>query len=256
MKRLNPLVNALALLGLALLAVTASAASIAAGKQKYLGGIYSTSQEVGIPLYWNQVTPENGGKWGSVEAVRGVFNWTEVDAAYNRAKSNGLPFRYHVLFWGAQQPAWMRDLSDAEQLAEINIWLAAVAARYPAIDYLEVVNEAFHDQPDSTWKWLTFVDNSTDPNCGNYKKALGGNGTTGWDWVIPSFQLARQYFPNSKLMLNEYSVENEPNRAVTYANMANLLKESLRQLSPEERTVWANELGKNYKRFASHTHTK
>lgn len=201
-----------------------TAAPLAQGKQKHLGGVYSTSQEVGIPLYWNQVVPENAGKWGSVEAVRDQMNWTELDAAYNRAKTNGLPFRFHVLFWGAQQPAWMRDLSDAEQLAEIHEWLAAVAAKYPDIDYLEVVNEAFHDQPDSTWTWLSFVNNATDPNCGNYKKALGGNGTTGWDWVLNAFRLARQYFPNTKLMLNDYGIISSNPATTDYINLIALLK--------------------------------
>lgn len=213
--------------GLLLLAGNGFGAPLAAGKQKYLGGVHSggsSNQEMGIPLYWNQVVPENAGKWGSVEATRDVMNWTELDAAYIRAKSNSLPFRFHVLIWGAQQPAWIRDLPDAEQLEEINEWFAAVAARYPDIDYLEVVNEAFRDQPDITWKWLTFVDNSTDPNCGNYKKALGGNGTTGWDWVLNAFRLARQYFPNTKLMLNDYGIISDGNATNNYVALINLLK--------------------------------
>ena len=229
MNRLSQLTNAFLLLCVSCLltAAVADAAPLAAGKQKYLGGIYSggtSAQETGIPLYWNQVTPENGCKWGSVEAVRGVYNWTAADAAYTLAKSNGLPFRFHVLFWGAQQPAWIRDLPDNEQLDAIKAWLAAVAARYPAIDYLEVVNEAFHDQPDITWKWLTFVDNSTDPNCGNYKKALGGNGTSGWDWVLNAFRLARQYFPNAKLVLNDYGIISDGNATNNYVALINLLK--------------------------------
>lgn len=229
MNRLFRLTNCFVLLSLGYLlsVLDAVAAPLAAGKQKYLGGIHSggtSAQETGIPLYWNQVTPENAGKWGSVEAVRGVYNWTALDAAYTLAKSNGLPFRFHVLFWGAQQPAWIRDLPDSEQLDAIKAWLAAVAARYPDIDYLEVVNEAFHDQPDITWKWLTFVDNSTDPNCGNYKKALGGNGASGWEWVLQAFRLARQYFPRTKLVLNDYGIISDGNATNNYVALINLLK--------------------------------
>ena len=75
---------------------------IAEGKEKYLGNIYSTSQLPDFLDYWNQVTPENAGKWGSVERTRDVMNWSELDAAYALAKDNGLPFRMHVLVWGNQ----------------------------------------------------------------------------------------------------------------------------------------------------------
>ncbi|TGE28120.1 endo-1,4-beta-xylanase [Hymenobacter metallicola] len=185
---------------------------MATGKPKFLGGVHSTPQLANFTAYWNQVVPENAGKWGSVEATRDVMNWTELDAAYKLAKDNGYPFRMHVLIWGSQQPTWIATLPAAEQLAEINQWYAAVAQRYPAIDFLEVVNEPLHQPPG--------------PNSGggNYLNALGGNGTTGWDWIITSFQLARQYFPTTKLMLNDYSVENTATSAQQYLGIVNLLK--------------------------------
>ena len=43
---------------------------IATGKPKFLGGVYSPTQVVNFTAYWNQVTPENAGKWASVEGVR------------------------------------------------------------------------------------------------------------------------------------------------------------------------------------------
>jgi hypothetical protein len=64
--------------------------------------------------YWNQVTPENGGKWGSVEGTRDVMNWTQADAAYALAKANGFKFKWHTFIWGNQQPAWIESLSTAE----------------------------------------------------------------------------------------------------------------------------------------------
>jgi endo-1,4-beta-xylanase len=93
---------------------------IAAGKSKFLGNIYSAAQLPGFNQYWNQVTPENAGKWGSVEATRDVMNWSDLDAAYKLAKDNGFPFKLHVLIWGSQQPAWIENLPPAEQLEEIS----------------------------------------------------------------------------------------------------------------------------------------
>jgi endo-1,4-beta-xylanase len=186
---------------------------IALGLPKFLGDTYSQPQAKNFDKYWNQVTPENGGKWGSVEATRDVMNWGDLDNAYNAAKNNvlpdgtplPLPFRMHTLVWGSQQPAWITTLPPTDQLVEINQWFAAVAARYPDIDFIDVVNEPLHAPPP-------------------YIDALGGAGATGWDWVITSFEMARQYFPNAKLELNEFSVENDGNAMARYIEIVHLLQ--------------------------------
>ncbi len=182
----------------------------ATGKPRFFGGVYG---EANFTRYFNQITPGNAGKWGSVEGTRNVMNWTQLDLAYNLAKSNGHKFRLHTLVWGNQQPSWIESLSTADQLAEINQWFAAVAARYPGIDLIDVVNEPLHDPP-----------NTTGSGGGNYINALGGTGATGWDWVITAFRLARQYFPNAKLCLNEYGVTGSTTQAQNYVNLAQLLK--------------------------------
>jgi endo-1,4-beta-xylanase len=189
---------------------------IATGKPKFVGGAFSNSQKVNFNKYWDQVVSENDGKWGSVEGTRNVMNWAGLDSAYNQAKRQNVPFRMHVLIWGNQQPAWIENLPPAEQLAEIKEWFAAVAQRYPDIAFLEVVNEPTNDPPRRT--------SPTDQGSGNYIEALGGTGATGWDWVINSFKLAREYFPNTPLMLNDYSVENVPANTQRYLNIINLLK--------------------------------
>ena len=173
--------------------------------------MYSNPQKAHFNKYWNQVTPENGGKWGTVEATRNVMNWTEMDSAYKLAKDNGFPFKMHTLIWGSQQPVWMESLPANEQLLEIKEWFAAVAARYPAIDFIEVVNEPLHAAPDAA-------------HSGKYINALGGTGITGWDWVLESFRLARQYFPTSKLWINDYSIINSTSSTSTYMTIINLLK--------------------------------
>lgn len=185
---------------------------MALGKPKFVGGVYSNSQAVNMDKYFNQVTPENAGKWGSAEPTRDVMNWAELDAAYALAKDNGFPFRFHVLVWGNQQPAWIETLPPAEQLEEIEEWFAAVADRYPDIDFLEVVNEPLHDPP-----------NQPGSGGGNYIEALGGDGETGWDWIINAFKLARMYFPNSELAINDYSIVNTPGSVVTYLEIIDLL---------------------------------
>lgn len=191
-------------------------APIAEGKEKWLGNIYSTSQLPDFTQYWNQLTPENAGKWGSVERTRDVMSWDELDAAYALAKDNGYPFRFHVLIWGNQQPGWIEDLPAEEQLEEIEEWFVAVAERYPDIDYVEVVNEPLNDPP--------IRRNATDNGSGNYMQALGGNGTTGYDWVINSFRMAREHFPNAELMINEYNIVGNTNNTNRYFGLVELLQ--------------------------------
>ena len=43
---------------------------------------------------WDQITSENGSKWGSIHTGRGQFNWTNADRAYNYAKEHGLKVDY------------------------------------------------------------------------------------------------------------------------------------------------------------------
>src|SRR5690606_21753016 len=146
-------------------ACTPRGPALAENQSKFLGGAYSAPQAPNFTAYFNQVTPENAGKWGSVEGQRDVMNWAELDAAYAVARDNGFPFKLHTLIWGNQQPAWIESLPPEEQLAEIDEWFAAVAERYPDVDTVEVVNEPLHDPPSSPGN-----------GGGNYIEALGGAG--------------------------------------------------------------------------------
>lgn len=191
---------------------------IAEGKEKFLGCAYSSGQATNFQNYWNQVSPENAGKWGSVEGTRNVMNWSSLDAAYNYAKKYGMLFKEHTLIWGAQQPAWMASLDTTSQRNEIEQWFSLLATRYPDMEYIDVVNEPLHNAPNGMTPW-----GSTTKNI-DYAKALGGAGTTGWDWIIKSFRMARKYFPNAKLIMNEYGVINSSTETQRYIQIINLLK--------------------------------
>lgn len=186
---------------------------IATGQAKFLGSALSPAQTTSFTAYWNKVTPENDGKWGSVEGTRDQMNWTGLDRAYELAKTNGFAFHMHVLVWGNQQPAWIETLPAEEQLAEIHEWFSAVAARYPDIGFVEVVNEPLHDPP-----------NQPGNGGGNYIEALGGAGASGWEWVLNAFRIARGYFPNSRLMINDFSITNSPADTQRYLQIIELLQ--------------------------------
>ena len=178
----------------------------AAQSTKFLGNIYYGGREpLNFSKYWNQVSPENEGKWGSVEQSRDQYNWGPLDSAYNYAKSKGYPFKHHNFVWGSQQPSWINSLSAADQRAEVEEWIHDVCARYPNLAMIDVVNEPLHDKP-------------------AYRAALGGEGSTGWDWVIWTFQTARTHCGSAKLILNDYGIINNDSATTQYITLVNLLK--------------------------------
>jgi endo-1,4-beta-xylanase len=137
--------------------------------------------------YWDQITPENEGKWGSVERTRDQMSWSGLDAVYAYAQEHDIPFKQHTFVWGAQQPSWIGGLSRDEQRAEVEEWIRLFCERYPNTQLIDVVNEP----PPHT----------TPP----YVEALGGAGTSGYDWIVQSFEWAHQYCPNAILILNDYN---------------------------------------------------
>ena len=187
---------------------SSSLSQLARGKIKFLGNAISS----GIPIwddyttYWNQVTPGNAGKWGSVEGSMDNYNWAPLDDIYNFALNNSYPFRYHCLVWGQQQPNWITTMDSATQRAQVEEWIRLVAERYVSSSFVDVVNEPFHAVP-------------------SYATGLGGSGKTGWDWVVQAFTWARQYFFRGvKLTLNEYSILHDNTATTNLLHLADTLR--------------------------------
>ena len=191
-------------------------------KDKFVGSISEFTRPL-FNQYFNQITPENGGKWGVAAGTTrtAAMRWGQLDTAYNHAVANNMKFNFHVLLWGNQQPTWMATLPPEEQLAEIKKWYAAVAERYPKIEWLQVVNEPTWDPPDGTTPKNAGANFASS---GNYVQALGGAGETGYDWIRTAFRLAKQYFPNTKLMLNDVAITGQTASTDEYLKIINILK--------------------------------
>ena len=171
-----------------------SAAQLSSNPDKFLGNI-TTSYNHDVDThgfifadYWNQITPENCTKWNAIEPSRGNFSFSNPDKSANYAKRHNFPFKYHTFIWGGQYPDWMNDLSTAEQYRAIIEYLDGVKEHYPNLEIIDVVNEAIDGH-----------------NPAPYKAALGGNGRTGYDWIIKAFQLAHERWPNAILVYNDYN---------------------------------------------------
>ena len=180
-------------------------AQLAKGKSKFLGCAMDLSH-ASFASYWNQVTPGNAGKWGSVEGAMDSYNWTPLDNVYNFAVANSFRFKEHCLVWGSQQPGWITSVDSATQRAQVQEWIQLVNTMYGRASFVDVVNEPFHAPPP-------------------YMNALGGAGSTGWDWVITAFTWARlSSFPGVKLLLNEYNVLQSNSATDNYLALIDTLK--------------------------------
>jgi GH35 family endo-1,4-beta-xylanase len=133
--------------------------------------------------YWNQITPENEGKWGSVEGTRDQYNWSALDRIYQFARQNNIPVKAHNFVWGAQAPGWVSNLSAAEIREEIEEWMRDYCARYPDTYAIDVLNEAIDGHAPAQY-------------------AIKAFGST---WVTDVFRLARKHCPNAELIYNDYN---------------------------------------------------
>lgn len=171
----------------------------AKGANKFLGNITSRGQvRTDFGTYWNQITPENETKWGSVEGTRDRMSWTGADRVANYAKTAGIAWKFHTLAWGGQAPGWISGLAESEQLQEVEEWFDEAQKKYPDVPMIDVVNEAHPNHAPAP-----------------FRNALGGNGTTGYDWIFKAFQMARQRWPNAILIYNDYN-NIEYNNEVTW----------------------------------------
>jgi len=132
--------------------------------------------------YWDQVTPENAGKWGSVQSNAGAaFNWTALDAIYDYAEKNKILFKQHTFVWGSQQPGGTINQEAVQK------WMTEFCTRYPNTKLIDVVNEPPpHTTP-------------------SYASNIGGGTNGDWKWVANAFTWARAACPNAILILNDFN---------------------------------------------------
>ena len=185
-------VQSLYVMAVALAPIKAQA-QLSSNPDKFLGNITTSySVDYGAEKFyqlWNQITPENESKWSSIEGSRrGSFSWSGCDNAYNYAKNHNFPFKFHCLIWGAQYPNWLNSLSTSEQYKAIEEWMDAIKAHYPDLPMIDVVNEAVAGHQPAP-----------------YKAALGGDGKTGFDWIIKAFEMAHERWPDAILIYNDYN---------------------------------------------------
>jgi endo-1,4-beta-xylanase len=186
--------------------------------------------------YWDQITPENAGKWGSIQSTpTSAFNWSTMDAIYSYTETNHIVFKQHAFVWGSQQPR------GTPTLEQVEAWIQAFCERYPNTRLIDVVNEPPpHTTP-------------------NYTANLGAGESGQWGWITKAFKLARKHCGNAVLILNDYNNIEYGDQESHFIDIVKQIKaagapiDAVGAQSHALRTMSASQLQTNLNRMASET---
>jgi endo-1,4-beta-xylanase len=170
---------------------------VAIGRNVYGGGDAAASALVASQ--YNRLTPENELKWQSLQRQPGVFTFGQADAFVEYGEQHGMEIHGHTLVWHQQVPGWVFQADGGgqatrEQLLErLDQHMSALSQHFGnRVQYWDVVNEAFNDDGSlRSTPWRTII---------------------GDDYLEQAFRLAARYFPDAKLVYNDFSMENAGKR--------------------------------------------
>jgi endo-1,4-beta-xylanase len=187
----------------------------------YVGTAINTEQlEEGSDTYniavkhYNIFTTENEMKPEALNPAEGEFYFDAADkfVAFGEANPDVL-LRGHTLVWHSQVPQWWFQGSgdgglatSDELLSRMREYISTVVGRYKGkIKYWDVVNEAMSD---STGKPRQMNDMSFWPGIVG---DLDGDGDD-LDYIEQAFYAAREADPDAILLINDYSLEQDPKK--------------------------------------------
>lgn len=181
---------------------------------KYLGTTWQDTAYPSFGGFFTQLTPENDGKWGPVEgAGAGQFSWSNLDAMYSLAAQRGMLIKQHNMIAAGQQPGWVTSANAAQAESQ---WFSAYAQRYGSqVNMIDVVNEPLQAiSSNSAYGAYNPV-----PYASGLPGGLSNNG-----WIVSAYQLARQDFPNAKLLINDYGILSSTTNTEAYMKIIEQLK--------------------------------
>lgn len=174
-----------------------------------------------LKTHFNLVVAENDTKPGNMNPAEGVYNFDSADKFIKMAKENGQDIRWHTLLWHSQAAEWMFKNADGSDVSKelleerLKNYIFTIGDRYNKdICSVDVVNECISD------KNFTLRDES---DHSKWLKFLGP------EYVDKAFLWAREAFPNSSLVINDYNLEIIPEKR---QGMYNLVKGMLERGIP------------------------
>ena len=146
---------------------------------------------------FNALTAENAMKWYSIQATRGVFDFSGADAVLEFAEANDMEVRGHALIWAqdAYTPDWVKAITDPDELRTVvREHIRTVLDRYHGrITRWDVVNEPL-------------ASGGSGPSDSVFRRVLGP------DWLAEVYRYAHEVDPTIELWLNEFGADWVPGK--------------------------------------------
>ena len=182
----------------------------------YIGGAsqsryWGTASEVILQREFSYITPANDFKQTSIHPEPGVWKWDDSDAWVQKAAENGQVIRMHSPI-SPQCSKWAKDDSRTpeELLHNLEEYVTALCKRYNQYDHIlwmDVVNETI-DKTTGAW----FGPKPGTDDWENPWTIIGYDTTVSLKpplYIKRAFELANQYAPNIKLIINQHGTMND-----------------------------------------------
>ncbi len=161
-----------------------------------------------VPFYWSDLEPEQGKPRYAADSPK-IYRRPAPDLCVNYCKEKGIEPKCHCLNYDNFTPDWVKDRTVTEHKALLEKRFREIAERYAKdIPSFEVTNETLQN----TKKSKFFYED---------------------DFVDWSFRMADRYFPNNKLIINDYNIwwpETYNNRHAYYMQIERLLRDGIKHL--------------------------
>lgn len=167
-----------------------------------------------LTMHYNSITSGNEMKWQSIESSKGTYNFGPADAEVGEAVCHNIRIRGHNLVWatGAQTPSYA--FGDGTNSTTNQATVTANIQEHIQAELQHFGNKVY------AWDVVNEPLDPSQPDClvhGPFYKVLGES------YLDVAFKAARQYAPNAKLFLNDYSTA-DPNRLACLVKVVGELK--------------------------------
>ena len=189
---------------------------------KILLGNIGNSASATLTRHYNALTSENSMKPNAIAPSQGSYNWSS-DSFVDSAIASGFKVIGHTLLWHSQIPSWQTAIGasasspptpeqKAAALDAMKTYITDIVTHFKGRIYSwDVLNEAFPDNPGSTWTSAIRQENP-------WFKAIGS------DFVYEGFLAARLADPDAILYYNDFNTDQSGKATIIY-NMVNAVNQ-------------------------------